>query len=133
MSAPQSTVVLPDHSPRALSLRVQEDIPDLIDQAARTQGRSRSEFMIGQAHHRRLDDHPDLDDGVMIPYCAPPTNPRPALPSNRPTDPWLPHAALLLRLVSPDDLLTTTEPDEDFGADDDEADPADPEDESLNT
>ncbi|WP_295586737.1 DUF1778 domain-containing protein [uncultured Lamprocystis sp.] len=59
MSAPQSTVVPPDHSTHAVSLRVREDIRDLIDQAARTQGRSRSEFMIDAA--RRAAEEALLD------------------------------------------------------------------------
>lgn len=59
MSAPHSTVAAPGHSTHAVSLRVREDIRDLIDQAARTQGRSRSEFMIDAA--RRAAEEALLD------------------------------------------------------------------------
>jgi uncharacterized protein (DUF1778 family) len=39
----------PEHASRAINLRVREDIRNLIDQAAKSQGRSRSDFMIEAA------------------------------------------------------------------------------------
>lgn len=36
----------PEHATRATNLRAREDIRNLIDQAAKSQGRSRSDFMI---------------------------------------------------------------------------------------
>jgi uncharacterized protein (DUF1778 family) len=54
-----STTPAADPRTRALSLRVREDIRDLIDQAARSQGRSRSDFMVDAA--RRAAEEALLD------------------------------------------------------------------------
>lgn len=48
---------------RAVSLRVREEIRDLIDQAARIQGRSRSDFMIDAA--RRAAEAALLDQTLV--------------------------------------------------------------------
>jgi uncharacterized protein (DUF1778 family) len=40
---------------RAVNLRVREDIRDLIDRAAQSQGKSRSEFMIDEARRAAED------------------------------------------------------------------------------
>lgn len=48
---------------RAVSLRVREEIRDLIDQAARIQGRSRSDFMIDAA--RRAAEETLLDQTLV--------------------------------------------------------------------
>lgn len=58
---PSSTpsVAVREPNTRAVNLRVREDIRDLIDQAARCQGRSRSDFMIDAA--RRAAEKALLD------------------------------------------------------------------------
>jgi uncharacterized protein (DUF1778 family) len=56
-SSPTGTT--PDKATRAVSLRVREDIRDLIDRAAEVQGRSRSDFMIDAA--RRAAEEALLD------------------------------------------------------------------------
>lgn len=48
---------------RAVNLRVREDIRDLIDQAAKSQGKSRSEFMIDAA--RRAAEDALLDQTLL--------------------------------------------------------------------
>lgn len=48
---------------RAVNLRVRDDIRDLIDQAARSQGKSRSEFMIDAA--RRAAEDALLDQTLV--------------------------------------------------------------------
>jgi uncharacterized protein (DUF1778 family) len=48
---------------RAVNLRVRDDIRDLIDQAARSQGKSRSEFMIDAA--RRAAEDALLDQALV--------------------------------------------------------------------
>lgn len=48
---------------RAVNLRVREEIRDLIDQAARIQGRSRSDFMIDAA--RRAAEETLLDQTLV--------------------------------------------------------------------
>ncbi|NTV94408.1 MAG: DUF1778 domain-containing protein [Thiobacillus sp.] len=48
---------------RAVNLRVREDIRDLIDRAAQTQGKSRSEFMIDAA--RRAAEETLLDQTLV--------------------------------------------------------------------
>jgi uncharacterized protein (DUF1778 family) len=48
---------------RAVNLRVREEIRDLIDQAARIQGRSRSDFMIDAA--RRAAEEALLDQTLV--------------------------------------------------------------------
>ncbi len=50
-------------STRAVNLRVRDDIRDLIDQAARSQGKSRSEFMIDAA--RRAAEDALLDQTLV--------------------------------------------------------------------
>jgi uncharacterized protein (DUF1778 family) len=52
-----------DIKTRAVSLRVREDIRDLIDQAAKGQGRSRSDFMIDAA--RRAAEEALLDQTLV--------------------------------------------------------------------
>jgi uncharacterized protein (DUF1778 family) len=58
MSAPPS-VASSESTTRAVNLRVREEIRDLIDQAAKIQGRSRSDFMIDAA--RRAAEETLLD------------------------------------------------------------------------
>jgi uncharacterized protein (DUF1778 family) len=53
----------PEPTTRAVNLRVREDIRDLIDQAARSQGRSRSDFMIDAA--RRAAEEALLDQTLV--------------------------------------------------------------------
>ncbi len=48
---------------RAVNLRVREEVRDLIDQAARIQGRSRSDFMIDAA--RRAAEETLLDQTLV--------------------------------------------------------------------
>jgi uncharacterized protein (DUF1778 family) len=48
---------------RAVNLRVREDVRDLIDRAAQSQGRSRSEFMIDAA--RRAAEDALLDQALV--------------------------------------------------------------------
>jgi uncharacterized protein (DUF1778 family) len=60
MSATTSTQ---ETTTRAVNLRVREDIRDLIDQAARSQGKSRSEFMIDAA--RRAAEDALLDQTLI--------------------------------------------------------------------
>lgn len=48
---------------RAVNLRVREDIRDLIDRAAQSQGKSRSEFMIDAA--RRAAEEALLDQTLL--------------------------------------------------------------------
>ncbi|NEX23043.1 DUF1778 domain-containing protein [Thiorhodococcus mannitoliphagus] len=48
---------------RAVNLRVREEIRDLIDQAARIQGRSRSDFMIDAA--RKAAEETLLDQALV--------------------------------------------------------------------
>lgn len=52
-----------DSSTRAVNLRVREDIRDLIDRAAQSQGKSRSEFMIDAA--RRAAEDALLDQSLV--------------------------------------------------------------------
>lgn len=52
-----------DSVTRAVNLRVREEIRDLIDQAARSQGKSRSEFMIDAA--RRAAEEALLDQTLV--------------------------------------------------------------------
>jgi uncharacterized protein (DUF1778 family) len=61
LSMPTSspTTTTPETATRAVSLRVREDIRDLIDRAAELQGRSRSDFMIDAA--RRAAEEALLD------------------------------------------------------------------------
>jgi uncharacterized protein (DUF1778 family) len=59
MPTSSPTATTPDKATRAVSLRVREDIRDLIDQAAKVQGRSRSDFMIDAA--RRAAEEALLD------------------------------------------------------------------------
>ena len=56
--APQS-----DTGTRAVNLRVREEIRDLIDRAAQSQGKSRSEFMIDAA--RRAAEEALLDQTLL--------------------------------------------------------------------
>jgi uncharacterized protein (DUF1778 family) len=62
---PPSTPSLADPEPltRAVNLRVRQDIRDLIDRAAKSQGRSRSEFMIDAA--RRAAEEALLDQTLV--------------------------------------------------------------------
>jgi uncharacterized protein (DUF1778 family) len=53
----------PESATRAVNLRVREDIRDLIDQAAQSQGKSRSEFMIDAA--RRAAEDALLDQTLV--------------------------------------------------------------------
>ncbi len=53
----------PEHTNRAVNLRVREDIRDLIDQAAQSLGKSRSEFMIDAA--RRAAEDALLDQALL--------------------------------------------------------------------
>ena len=53
----------PEPTTRAVNLRVREDIRDLIDQAAKSQGRSRSDFMIDAA--RRAAEDALLDQTLV--------------------------------------------------------------------
>lgn len=59
MPTSSPTATTPDTATRAVSLRVREDIRDLIDRAAEIQGRSRSDFMIDAA--RRAAEEALLD------------------------------------------------------------------------
>jgi uncharacterized protein (DUF1778 family) len=52
-----------DSTTRAVNLRVREDIRDLIDRAAQSQGKSRSEFMIDAA--RRAAEDALLDQTLV--------------------------------------------------------------------
>lgn len=63
MSRPLSAAANPEPTTRAVSLRVREDIRDLIDQAARSQGRSRSNCMIDAA--RRAAEEALLDQTLV--------------------------------------------------------------------
>ena len=63
MSVPLPSAATPDPATRAVSLRVREDIRDLIDQAAKGQGRSRSDFMIDAA--RRAAEEALLDQTLV--------------------------------------------------------------------
>ncbi|MBK1720554.1 DUF1778 domain-containing protein [Thiocystis violacea] len=62
---PTSTPLAPARQPlsRPVNLRVREDIRDLIDQAAKSQGKSRSEFMIDAA--RRAAEEALLDQTLV--------------------------------------------------------------------
>ncbi len=62
MSASPS-VANAENTTRAVNLRVREDIRDLIDQAAKIQGRSRSDFMIDAA--RRAAEEALLDQTLV--------------------------------------------------------------------
>ena len=62
MSAPPSAAS-PESTTRAVNLRVREEIRDLIDQAAKIQGRSRSDFMIDAA--RRAAEEALLDQTLV--------------------------------------------------------------------
>ena len=59
MPTSSPTTTTPETATRAVSLRVREDIRDLIDRAAEVQGRSRSDFMIDAA--RRAAEEALLD------------------------------------------------------------------------
>lgn len=50
-----TTTATQDTATRAVNLRVRDDIRDLIDQAARSLGKSRSEFMIDAARRAAED------------------------------------------------------------------------------
>jgi uncharacterized protein (DUF1778 family) len=52
-----------ENTTRAVNLRVREDIRDLIDRAAQSQGKSRSEFMIDAA--RRAAEDALLDQTLV--------------------------------------------------------------------
>lgn len=56
-------IVSNETNTRAVNLRVREEIRDLIDQAARSQGKSRSEFMIDAA--RRAAEEALLDQTLI--------------------------------------------------------------------
>ena len=62
MSAPPSAASS-ESATRAVNLRVREEIRDLIDQAAKIQGRSRSDFMIDAA--RRAAEETLLDQTLV--------------------------------------------------------------------
>ena len=62
MSAPPSAASS-ESTTRAVNLRVREEIRDLIDQAAKIQGRSRSDFMIDAA--RRAAEETLLDQTLF--------------------------------------------------------------------
>ena len=62
MYAPPSAAS-PESTTRAVNLRVREEIRDLIDQAAKIQGRSRSDFMIDAA--RRAAEETLLDQTLV--------------------------------------------------------------------
>ena len=62
MSAPPSAA-RSESTTRAVNLRVREEIRDLIDQAAKIQGRSRSDFMIDAA--RRAAEETLLDQTLV--------------------------------------------------------------------
>ncbi|WPL11493.1 type II toxin-antitoxin system TacA family antitoxin [Thiorhodovibrio litoralis] len=57
------STVKSEQSTRAVSLRVRDEIRGLIDQAARIQGRSRSDFMIDAA--RRAAEETLLDQTLV--------------------------------------------------------------------
>lgn len=63
MSPSPPSAALPEPTTRAVNLRVREDIRDLIDQAAKSQGRSRSDFMIDAA--RRAAEEALLDQTLV--------------------------------------------------------------------
>lgn len=58
-----STTSTREPTTRPVNLRVRQDIRDLIDQAARSQGKSRSEFMIDAA--RRAAEEALLDQALV--------------------------------------------------------------------
>lgn len=58
-----STTPASEPRTRPVNLRVRQDIRDLIDQAARSQGKSRSEFMIDAA--RRAAEEALLDQTLV--------------------------------------------------------------------
>jgi uncharacterized protein (DUF1778 family) len=63
MSPSPSSTTRPEPHTHAVNLRVREDIRDLIDQAAKSQGRSRSDFMIDAA--RRAAEEALLDQTLV--------------------------------------------------------------------
>lgn len=63
MQAAEHPVTPSDSNTRAVNLRVREDIRDLIDRAAQTLGKSRSEFMIDAA--RRAAEEALLDQTLV--------------------------------------------------------------------
>lgn len=60
---PPPSAASPEPTTRAVNLRVREEVRDLIDQAARIQGRSRSDFMIDAA--RRAAEETLLDQTLV--------------------------------------------------------------------
>jgi uncharacterized protein (DUF1778 family) len=67
---------------RAVNLRVREDIRDLIDRAAQSQGKSRSEFMIDAA--RRAAEDALLDQTLVRVDARRPTRISSTCLTNRP-------------------------------------------------
>jgi uncharacterized protein (DUF1778 family) len=63
MSSASPSAATPEPTTRAVNLRVREDVRDLIDRAARSQGRSRSDFMIDAA--RRAAEEALLDQTLL--------------------------------------------------------------------
>jgi uncharacterized protein (DUF1778 family) len=63
MSSLTPAAGIPDPITRAINPGVREDIRDLIDQAAKSQGRSRSDFMIDTA--RRAAEEALLDQALL--------------------------------------------------------------------
>lgn len=63
MPAAPPSAATPQPTTRAVNLRGREDIRDLIDRAARSQGRSRSDFMVDAA--RRAAEEAWLDQTLV--------------------------------------------------------------------
>lgn len=63
MRTPNATVAAIETSTQAVNLRVRNDIRNLIDRAAQSQGKSRSEFMIDAA--RRAAEEALLDQTLV--------------------------------------------------------------------
>lgn len=63
MPPANSSIPIIETGTRAVNLRVREDIRNLIDRAAQTQGKSRSEFMIDAA--RRAAEDALLDQTLV--------------------------------------------------------------------
>lgn len=63
MEQDMTTATVNDSTTRPVNLRVREDIRELIDQAARSQGKSRSEFMIDAA--RKAAEEALLDQTLV--------------------------------------------------------------------
>ncbi|TVR67873.1 MAG: DUF1778 domain-containing protein [Candidatus Competibacteraceae bacterium] len=62
-SSTSSSAATSEPTTHAVNLQVREDIRDLIDRAARSQGRSRSDFMIDAA--RRATEEAFLDQTLV--------------------------------------------------------------------